>query len=398
VTHIQEKNYAFFCRKLNALNILHFSDTHLGYSELDRLSPEGINLREQDFYDAFTLVIEEALRRRPDVVIHSGDFFHRPSPANRPMIVALEQLQRLSEANIPIVIIAGNHSTPRTIYTSPILKAFQTIKGVYPIFNQQYEHVKLGDLVVHGLPHINDGKVLLEEMDKIAPLPGKFNILMLHTSIGKEYLMEEYGEQLYPKERLEALNLFDYVALGHWHNFQKVSKLTNGWYCGSTERMSDTEAGKEKGFCMLTLEKGKVCPPEFIPIKTRPWFKIDVADCHQKEISAIEQELSAFAKNNTLTDALLSVYFHDIRMTQSIQLSNRKINEALPGPVQTLVKRKFKDDGVRTEFQQQDFESLEKQLTDFIQQEFPEQGTAATIADKARYYFDRYETGEYKNR
>jgi DNA repair protein SbcD/Mre11 len=380
------------------LNILHFSDTHLGYSELDRLSPEGINLREQDFYDAFTLVIDEALRRKPDVVIHSGDFFHRPSPANRPMIVALEQLQRLSEANIPIVIIAGNHSTPRTIYTSPILKAFQTIKGVYPIFNQQYEQIDLGNLVVHGLPHINDEKVLLEEMDKIKPIAGKFNIILLHTSIGKEFLMEEYGEQLYPKERLEVLNQFDYVALGHWHNFQKVSKLTNGWYCGSTERMSDTEAGKTKGFCMLTLEKGKVCKPELIPITTRPWLRLDLNDCHQKEITVIERELHAFAANNTLTDALVSVYFHDIKVTQSIQLSNRMLYETLPGPVQLLVKRKFKDESLRPEFQQQDFESLEKQLTDFIQEEFSDATTATAMTKKVRMYFDRYETGEYKNR
>lgn len=358
----------------------------------------GINMREQDFYDSFTQVIDEAIERRPDVVIHSGDFFHRPSPANRPMIVALEQLQRLSNEGIPIVIIAGNHSTPRTVYTSPILQAFRTIKGVYPIFNQGYEKVEMGDLVIHGLPHINDGKVLLEEMDKIAPVDGKLNIMMLHTSIGKEYLMEEYGEQLYPKERMDTLNKFDYVALGHWHNFQKVSKLTNGWYCGSTERMSDTEAGKDKGYCMLELEKGKLCPPVFIPIKTRNWFRLDILDCHQKEVEAIEEEMIAFAKNNTLTGGLVSLYFHDIKVTQSIQLSNRKVYELLAEAIHIQVKRKFKDDYNQLEFQQQDFESLEKQMTNFISEEFPDEETAKAVAKKAKMYFDLYETGEYKNR
>ena len=204
------------------LKILHFSDTHLGYSELDKMGANGINLREQDLYDAFRKVIDQCIERKPDLVIHSGDFFHRPSPPNRPMIFALEQLRRLSDAKIPIVIIAGNHSTPKTIYTSPILKAFKTIDGIYPIFGQKYERLTFDDLVIHGLPHINDDQIQLEELKKVKVVKGFFNILMLHTSIGKDYMMEEFGEKLFPPERMKVLSEFDYVALGHWHNFQKV--------------------------------------------------------------------------------------------------------------------------------------------------------------------------------
>ena len=136
------------------MKILHFSDTHLGYHDLDKISSTGINLREQDVYDAFEKTIDAALETRPDLIIHSGDFFHRPSPANRPMIFALEQLARLSAVNIPIVVIAGNHETPKTIFTSPILKAFRAIPNVFPIFQQKYETIEFGNVVIHGLPHI----------------------------------------------------------------------------------------------------------------------------------------------------------------------------------------------------------------------------------------------------
>ena len=138
------------------MRILHCSDTHLGYKELDKQTAEGINLREQDMYQAFSAVIDYALVHRPDVVIHSGDFFHRPSPTNRALTVAIEQLKRLSDAGIPFVVIAGNHETPKTIYTSPILRALQSISNVYPIYNQAYEYYAFGELVIHGLPHIND--------------------------------------------------------------------------------------------------------------------------------------------------------------------------------------------------------------------------------------------------
>jgi len=381
------------------LKILHFSDTHLGYNELDKVSTiTGINLREQDFYDSFTRVIDEALRIKPDVIVHSGDFFHRPSPANRPMIFALEQLIRISEAGIPFVVIAGNHETPKTVYTSPILKAFRTIKGVYPIFGQFYETAQFGDLVVHGLPHINDDKVLREEMDKISPVEGKFNIMMLHTSIGKEYLMEEYGEQLYPKERLELLNKFDYVALGHWHNFQKISKLKNGWYSGSTERMSDTEAGKEKGYCILHLEKGKVCEPAFFPIKARPWFRLDLKKCHEKELEELEKELKDFIANTDVKDAVLSIYFQDIKVSQSIQLTNRHIHEMVTDAAHVHVKRKFKDDYDNSIGLPQQTESLDDLLTQFIADEYPDETIAKPLMNKAKMYFDLFESGEYRNR
>lgn len=381
------------------MKILHFSDTHLGYNELDKVSTiTGINLREQDFYDSFTRVIDEALRIKPDVIVHSGDFFHRPSPANRPMIFALEQLIRISEAGIPFVVIAGNHETPKTVYTSPILKAFRTIKGVYPIFGQFYETAQFGDLVVHGLPHINDDKVLREEMDKISPVEGKFNIMMLHTSIGKEYLMEEYGEQLYPKERLELLNKFDYVALGHWHNFQKISKLKNGWYSGSTERMSDTEAGKEKGYCILHLEKGKVCEPAFFPIKARPWFRLDLKKCHEKELEELEKELKDFIANTDVKDAVLSIYFQDIKVSQSIQLTNRHIHEMVTDAAHVHVKRKFKDDYDNSIGLPQQTESLDDLLTQFIADEYPDETIAKPLMNKAKMYFDLFESGEYRNR
>ena len=381
------------------MKILHFSDTHLGYHDLDKVSPTGINLREQDVYDAFEKTIDAALKIQPDLIIHSGDFFHRPSPANRPMIFALEQLSRLSAANIPIVVIAGNHETPKTIFTSPILKAFRSIPNVHPIFQQQYETVEFDEVVIHGLPHINDNKVELEEMDKIQIVEGKFNILMLHTSIGKSYMMDEYGEKLYPPERLELLNQFDYVSLGHWHDYQKVSKLETAWYSGSTERMSETEAKSEKGFCILNFEKkGKKVEPEFITIPTRLWEVVEIKDCKNKSIQEIEEELFALAKKPELKDAIVSIHLVDIQPIQSVELSTRKINSMIPDPVHINIHRKFVvKENQKAGFQNKS-ESLVSLMRGFIKDEIDDKEKAEQLSEKAHYYFEIYETGEYKNR
>ena len=373
------------------MKILHFSDTHLGFNDLDKVAPNGVNLREQDFYDSFKFVIDQALEIKPAVIIHSGDFFHRPSPPNRPMIFALEQMNRLADANIPIVLIAGNHETPKTIYTSPILKAFNTIKGVHSIFGQAYQTETFGDLVIHGLPHINDERVLLEEMDKISPVSGKFNIILLHTSIGKRYIMEEFGEQLYPPERLELLNKFDYVALGHWHNFQKVSILEKAWYVGSTERMSDTEAGKDKGFCTLMLEKGQLVNPVFHPVPARPWFRFDIKKCEEKTVEEIEKELVELAASQPHQDAIISVYFHQIQHLQSIALTQRKLEIIFEEALQVHGKRIFSktDREHDTQRWSNSGKSTTELLADFIKEQSEEK--ADGLIEKAKGYFDTWE-------
>lgn len=380
------------------MRILHFSDTHLGYNDLDKIGPNGVNLREQDFYNVFETIIDKAIELKPDLVIHSGDFFHRPSPPNRPMIFALAQLSRLNKANIPIVLIAGNHETPKTVFTSPILEAFKSLDGVYPIFNQVYETFEFGELVVHGLPHINDDQLLLLEMDKINPVKDKFNVILLHTSIGKNYIMEEFGEKLYPPSRMELLNQFDYVALGHWHNYQKVSKLETAWYCGAPERMAETEIGKEKGYCLLTLEKGKKCVPEFHSVPTRNWFKIEIKDCKKKSLDVIEKEIKDQAAELELEGSLLSLFLKDIESLQSLAISNKMIRDWMPDPIHIHTKRSFVSSH-ELDFQNPTGqESLNSLLKDFIHNELEDKSRAKELNEKAQYYFDLFESGEYKNR
>ncbi|MDD2356273.1 MAG: metallophosphoesterase, partial [Thiovulaceae bacterium] len=65
------------------MNIIHFSDTHLGFNDLDVLNDENINQREADFYDAFSQVVKQIIEIKPDFIIHTGDLFHRSHPSNR---------------------------------------------------------------------------------------------------------------------------------------------------------------------------------------------------------------------------------------------------------------------------------------------------------------------------
>lgn len=374
------------------MRLIHFSDTHLGFQAYDVVNDAGVNAREQDVYDAFSRVIDRMLALRPDAVIHSGDFFHRPSPSNRALTIALEQLRRLSDAAIPLYLIAGNHETPKSHMTSPILRALRSLEHVYPAYAESPEFFEIGTQVaLHALPHINDARLLREALEALRPLEGRCNILMMHTSFGKKYLMEEYGEQIFPPEFESKLLGFQYIALGHWHNFQQTGGHPNAWYSGSTERLSDTEASAEKGFIVLELDDHGQLSLQFETVATRPWLKLDIPHCADKSSGAIRAELEFFRDQHDCTDAIISLNFNDIRPEQTLDLSNLRLREIFPDAFQLLPRRKiFQEQGAFAGLEARQFDSLDTIFADYVQRKYPDDTIGARIADKARHYFNRF--------
>jgi DNA repair exonuclease SbcCD nuclease subunit len=371
------------------MRILHFSDTHLGFQAFDRVNDAGVNTREQDVYDAFERVIQRTLEIKPDLVIHSGDFFHRPSPSNRALTFGLEQLRKIGDAGIPIVIIAGNHETPKTIYNSPILRALNTLDHVFPVFGETWEKHSFGEVVIHGVPHINDQRILLQELQKLQPEPGKFNILMLHTSLGKRYLMEEYGEQIFPPEFEAKLAEFQYIALGHWHNVQAVTLHPNAWYSGSIERLSDTEIDSEKGFILLEVAPDHTCKVQFESITTRPWLRWEQSNCQSLSIAELEASLLQFQYEQPTLDAILSISFNDIRPEQTLEFGNIRLRQLFPEAFQIIPKRKTVSDRTFVQgIESHQFDRLDKVFADYLQSKFPDDEKLATqLIERANRYF-----------
>ena len=91
------------------MKFLHIADTHLGYSAYRKATPDGINQREIDTYDAFKQFIDYAVKSKPDLIIHAGDLFDSVRPNNRAITFAIDQIIRVSKEKIPFVILAGNH-------------------------------------------------------------------------------------------------------------------------------------------------------------------------------------------------------------------------------------------------------------------------------------------------
>jgi len=269
------------------MRILHLADTHLSYSAYRKTTEEGINQREIDIYNAFIQCINYAVKRKPDLVLHAGDLFDSVRPTNRAITIAIQQILRLSKENIPFIVISGNHETPKLKETGNIFTIFEHLNHVYPIHNNRYENVSLQikneTVVIHAIPQCQNSKEFDSNFKKIAfDKKADYNILIAHGAVAgiKEFKMNEFNELFIPVKNIKQN--FDYIALGHYHMYTKLQE--NTFYAGSTERLSFTEAGNQKGF--LEIELGQKLKHKFIPVNTRIMIDVPPVDC--SALNAVE--------------------------------------------------------------------------------------------------------------
>src|SRR5436190_17808056 len=86
------------------MKFLHLADVHLGCTRYQLAESPS------DFFDAWLDVLEKyAVDEKVDFVLMCGDFFHKRIVPPETMNHAVEGLQLLKDAGIPVVTIEGNH-------------------------------------------------------------------------------------------------------------------------------------------------------------------------------------------------------------------------------------------------------------------------------------------------
>jgi len=258
----------------SGVRIAHLADLHLGFRQYHRQNPNGINQREADVANAFRSAVDGILLEQPDAVIVAGDLFHAVRPTNAAIVFAFKQFQRLREGlpQAPIVVIAGNHDTPRSSETGSILKLFEEL-GIDVAADKErrlvYPALQLSVLAVpHEALVSGDRPALTPSGDEM------FQVLVLHGEVEGIFppdrtSVEYGGAHLKPDEL--AADGWTYVALGHYHVQTKVRERV--WYSGSLEYVSTNPWGElaeekaqgrrgagtlHKGWLLVDLRTGKV--------------------------------------------------------------------------------------------------------------------------------------------
>ncbi|MGC9435170.1 MAG: metallophosphoesterase family protein [Methanomicrobiales archaeon] len=229
------------------MTFVHLADTHLGMTAFQAVDPEsGMNLRERLIYDNFLASVEEIIRARPDAVVHAGDLFDQVRPRTRAYTTVLTALDRLHDEDIPLVVIAGNHSMPKTRYTeSPFAVLDYHRADIHAAYRYRYEPVECGDTLFHLIPNLLRPEHYSEEFNRVECSPRHHNVLVTHglASDLSDKKLQTAAEHEISMSMLSSD--FEYIALGHYHGQQQVAD--NAWYSGSIEYCSYREIGDRKG-------------------------------------------------------------------------------------------------------------------------------------------------------
>lgn len=253
------------------MKLAHLADPHLGVRQYHRQTSAGINQREADVAAAFRAAVDGVIAARPDAVVVAGDLFHAVRPTNAAILFAFRQFQRLREAlpDAPVVLIAGNHDTPRSAETGSILRLFAELGIDVAIDEARHLVYPALDLAVLAVPH---QALVSGERPSLRPEgTERHRVLVLHGEI-EGVLPADRGGVEYGGAHVELRELgaeeWSYVALGHYHVQHQVAPRT--WYAGALEYVSPNIWGElreererrvvGKGWLLVDLATGTVEP------------------------------------------------------------------------------------------------------------------------------------------
>lgn len=260
-----------------------------------------LNSRLIDRYRCARFVIEDAVRREADLILHCGDVFDgcKPTPTERDL--AIQAFLPALNAGIPVIVLLGNHDANKNPFEKHALDTIKDTQGLKVIdrpsmlyFGKSSEIFTTATpsfppkLMIACLPSPNKQLLLQEEenskltpaeveqllrekmMDcarglaaqKIAGVPclfaGHFPVDMAEA--GKQSrLMAIGGNWTVNFHDLLGLG-FDAILLGDIHKPQVLDTkcgdaLPHAAYCGSPEAIDAGEEGEEKHYCLIEIDE-----------------------------------------------------------------------------------------------------------------------------------------------
>ncbi|MHC1592413.1 MAG: metallophosphoesterase family protein [Candidatus Helarchaeales archaeon] len=302
------------------VKIAHVSDSHLGFrlntGLINRWKEENkLAWYEDKIYQAWSEIIEAIIERKDEIacVIHSGDFFHTPfkgnsmPPLENARTIAMKTLQEFFERTnnkIPFILIDGNHG----VYGRYLFSPMDPMKEVFPNFHffsvhdlrkAIRENTKLSfkieseKLCINLFPYF-EFNILTEfsgaykkwVSEVQIPERGYLNVAVVHGM--------ELDQTLEPKILQQE---YDYIALGHNHKRENVSK--NAHNPGAIFPLTFKDKDLKCGFSFVEISRGET--PKIIPWLKKPNvvfseipMEISLKETSQEVLARVKERLEMF--------------------------------------------------------------------------------------------------------
>lgn len=297
------------------MTFLHLADLHIG-----KRVNEVSMLEDQEYI--LDRIIETVKERRPDAVIIAGDVYDKPIPPAAAVELFDAFLTTLSDSGTTVCLIAGNHDSAERLAFGGALMAKGGVH-LSRVFDGHPDTVtftdEYGTVTVWLLPFIKPihashayDEPLTEYTDAVRAAVAHMavdmtarNVLVTHQFVTGASTCDSEELSVGGTDQVEvsAFDGFDYVALGHLHGPQQVSRETVR-YAGSPLKYSFSEARHHKSMPFVTLgQKGDVTV-ELLPLSPR-------RDMAQIEGKYDELAARAYYDGTALRDSYLHITLTD---------------------------------------------------------------------------------------
>lgn len=252
------------------MKFIHAADIHLDSPLVGLAAYDGapVDLLRGATRRAFQAMVDLAQEEAVDFVVIAGDLYDGDWRDFNTGLFFVQQMARLRQAGIPVFLIHGNHDAE-----SQITRKLPLPENVTVFSSRKPETHLLPGLKValHGQSFKQR-----EVTDNLAagykpPVPGHFNIGLLHTSAdGRE------GHAGYaPCDPADlARHGYDYWALGHVHTREVLNEHPYIVFPGNLQGRNIRETGA-KGCMMVTVEDGHVTRLDHRPVDVLRWAMVE---------------------------------------------------------------------------------------------------------------------------
>lgn len=283
---------------MSTIRFIHTADLHLDspFKGMTGLPTDHLNKLRDSTFEAFTKLIEHAVKTKPDFMLIAGDIYDGEDRSLRTQMKFREGMVKLDAAGIPVFISHGNHD-----HLSGRWTRFDLPSNVY-VFDEHVETVRLTvdnqEVLIYGFSykerHIRDKVIdrypLAEDHDAL-------HIGMLHGSLAGDETHAVYAP--FTKNELLAKR-YDYWALGHIHVRQQLHESPPIVYPGNIQGRHRNEHGT-KGFYEVELSK-TTASLHFIPASAIVFDRLELPCAgmsHANEwLTACSEVLESFKEHN----------------------------------------------------------------------------------------------------
>jgi DNA repair protein SbcD/Mre11 len=274
-------------------SFLHAADLHLG-------SPfTGLTLRDEVVAkrfasasrDAFSSLVTSAINAKVSFVVIAGDVYDGEWKDASIGLFFNREVARLERSGIPLYLLKGNHDAE-----SVVTKSISLPDSVHQFPTTKAKSFQIKDIKValHGRSFPERAVVENYALAYPDPLPGYFNIGVLHTSCDGRPGHANYAPCTV--QDLASRN-YQYWALGHVHEYEELSHDPWIVFPGNLQGRNVRERGP-KGAVIVNVSDGHVTDVRRVIVDCARWAEVAV------DLGGVDQESEML---KSITDAIRPV-------------------------------------------------------------------------------------------